>query len=62
MEDIVSDKARTDSQQSLGHNIIKGVHSMKVRGMLEGTPVEWKIDTGAKRTIEQWRNLQKHLR
>lgn len=60
-EDIVSDKAFTEIQQSLGHNIIKGVNSMKIQGMLEETPVEWKIDTGAKRTFISRKNLRKYI-
>jgi hypothetical protein len=47
----VHDGTEAENQQKSGHTIIKGVHKMKVCGMIEGTPVEWKIDTGATRTF-----------
>lgn len=44
-------KTHTDLDSMDCFHIVKGSRHMKVKGLIEGTPLEWQIDTGAVKTF-----------
>lgn len=48
---IVKDDVKERTEKKIQHTIVSGMSNMRVKGRIEGTPIEWKIDTGAKRTF-----------
>lgn len=59
----VKDDAKEKTEKKIQHSVVAGMSNMRVKGRIEGTPIEWKIDTGAKRTfvskkilLASWKN------
>lgn len=59
----VKDDAKEKTEKKIQHSVVAGMSNMRVKGRFEGTPIEWKIDTGAKRTfvskkilLASWKN------
>lgn len=48
---IVKDDVKERTEKKIQHTIVAGMSNMRVKGRIEGTPIEWKIDTEAKRTF-----------
>lgn len=48
---IVKDDVKGRTEKKIQHTTVAGMSNMRVKGKIEGTPIEWKIDTGAKRTF-----------
>lgn len=59
----VKDDAKEKTEKKIQHSVVAGMSNMRVKGRIEGTPIECKIDTGAKRTfvskkilLASWKN------
>lgn len=48
---IVKDDVKERTEKKIQHTTVAGMSNMRVKGKIEGTPIEWKIDIGAKRTF-----------
>lgn len=48
---IVKDDVKERTEKKIQHTTVAGMSNMRFKGKIEGTPIEWKIDTEAKRTF-----------